>query len=112
MEMWRAARLVVDTGIHAKGWTRDQAMDFLASNTAMSLKNVQTETDRYISWPGQALSYKIGELTILEVRARAEAKLGQKFDIRKFHDVVLTSGTMPLGELEARVDRWIASERE
>jgi uncharacterized protein (DUF885 family) len=112
MEMWRAARLVVDTGIHAKGWTRDQAMDFLASNTAMSLKNVQTETDRYISWPGQALSYKIGELTILELRARAEAKLGQKFDIRKFHDVVLTSGTMPLGELEARVDRWIASERE
>jgi uncharacterized protein (DUF885 family) len=112
MEMWRAARLVVDTGIHAKGWTRDEAMDFMASNTAMSLKNVQTETDRYISWPGQALSYKIGELTILELRSRAEAKLGAKFDIRKFHDVVLTSGTMPLGELEARVDRWIAAERE
>jgi len=111
MEMWRAARLVVDTGIHAKGWTREQAIDFLASNTAMSIKNVETETDRYIAWPGQALSYKIGELTILEQRARAEKALGKKFDIRGFHDVVLGAGTMPLGALEMRVGRWIDAQQ-
>lgn len=95
-EMWRACRLVIDTGIHAKGWSRQQAMDYLASNTALSMKNVQTEVDRYIAWPGQALAYKIGELTILELRAKAEKALGPGFDIREFHDAVLTEGGLPL----------------
>ena len=88
-EMWRACRLVVDTGLHAKGWTRQQAIDFLASNTALSLHEVTTETDRYISWPGQALAYKMGELKIRELRDRAEKALGPRFDVRAFHDAVL-----------------------
>ncbi len=110
-EMWRACRLVIDTGIHAKGWTRDQAMDYLASNTALSMKNVQTEVDRYIAWPGQALAYKIGELTIWELRRKAEKALGAKFDIRDFHDAVLTEGGLPLEILRTRIDAYIARER-
>ena len=106
-EMWRACRLVIDTGLHSKGWTRDQAMDYLASNTALSLKNVQTEIDRYIAWPGQALAYKMGELTIWELRAKAEKELGDKFDIRDFHDAVLTEGGLPLEILRTRIDRYI-----
>jgi uncharacterized protein (DUF885 family) len=106
-EMWRACRLVVDTGIHAKGWRRDQAMEFLASNTALSLHEVRTETDRYISWPGQALAYKIGELKIRELRRKAEEALGDKFDIREFHDVVLRNGAIPLSTLEGEVNAYI-----
>jgi uncharacterized protein (DUF885 family) len=110
MEMWRACRLVVDTGLHAKGWTRQQAIDYLAGNTALSAKNVEVEVDRYIGWPGQALGYKIGEIKILELRARAEAALGKRFDIRKFHDFVLSAGPLPLDLLETRVDRWIRQQ--
>ena len=106
-EMWRACRLVVDTGIHAMGWSRQQAMDFMAENTALSLHEIRTETDRYISWPGQALAYKLGELKIRELRARAEAALGSEFDIRAFHDVVLGNGSVPLTVLEAQVDAWV-----
>jgi uncharacterized protein (DUF885 family) len=106
-EMWRAVRLVVDTGIHYKGWTRKQAQDFLADNSALSLHNVRTEIDRYISWPGQALAYKMGELKILELRARAEAALGEKFDIRDFHDAILLTGGVPLDMLEQEIERYI-----
>ena len=106
-EMWRAARLVVDTGIHAKGWTREEVVDFMASNTALSLHEVNTETDRYISWPGQALSYKIGELKIRELRRRAEEALGADFDIREFHEIVLGQGTVTLDILERRVNAYI-----
>jgi uncharacterized protein (DUF885 family) len=106
-EMWRACRLVVDTGIHSKGWTRQQALDFMAGNTALALHEVRTETDRYISWPGQALAYKLGELKIRELRGRAEAALGQRFDLREFHDLVLGAGSIPLTVLERRVLEWI-----
>ncbi|MEZ5929858.1 MAG: DUF885 domain-containing protein [Parvularculaceae bacterium] len=111
MEMWRACRLVIDTGIHSKGWTRQQAMDYLASNTALSLKNVQTEVDRYIAWPGQALAYKMGELTIWELRHKAEKALGDKFDIREFHDAVLDQGGLPLDVLAEQVDAYIAAKK-
>lgn len=107
-EMWRAARLVVDTGIHHYGWSREQAVDYLAKRAALSTHEVNTEVDRYISWPGQALAYKLGEMTIRRVRARAEAALGDKFDIRKFHDVVLALGSVPLPVLEERIDGFIA----
>ena len=107
-EMWRAARLVVDTGLHAKGWSRDEARAYLLAHTALSEHEVATEVDRYISWPGQALSYKIGELKIRELRARAEQGLGAAFDLRAFHDAVLALGSVPLGVLEAQVDAWIA----
>lgn len=107
-EMWRACRLVVDTGLHAMGWTRQQALDYLASNTALSLHEVTTETDRYISWPGQALAYKLGELEIKQLRREAEATLGEHFDVRKFHDVVLGNGSVPLSVLRGVVERWIA----
>ncbi len=107
-EMWRACRLVVDTGIHAMGWTRQQALDFLASNTALSLHEVTTETDRYISWPGQALSYKIGELKIRELRKQAEEALGPGFDIRDFHDAVLRNGAVTLTVLEQQITAYIA----
>ncbi|WP_088308379.1 DUF885 domain-containing protein [Novosphingobium sp. B 225] len=107
-EMWRAVRLVVDTGIHHYGWTRQQAVDYLASRTALSTREVNTEVDRYISWPGQALAYKLGELTIRRVRAKAEKALGPRFDIRKFHDVVLSLGSVPLPTLEERIDAFIA----
>ena len=106
-EMWRACRLVVDTGIHAKGWTREQVVDYMASNTALSLHEINTETDRYISWPGQALSYKMGEIKIREFRKRAEEALGSKFNIRDFHEVILEQGTVTLSILEKRVNNYI-----
>ena len=107
-EMWRAARLVIDTGIHHYGWSREQAVAYLSSHTALSDREVGTEIDRYISWPGQALAYKLGEMTIRRVRAKAEEELGERFDIRKFHDVVLSLGSVPLPALEARIDAFIA----
>ena len=109
-EMWRAARLVVDTGMHAKGWSRQQAIDFMASNTALSMHNVTTEIDRYISWPGQALSYKIGELTIKRLRAKAEKAMGDKFDIRAFHDAILENGSVPMSILEQQIDDFITQQ--
>ena len=110
-EMWRACRLVVDTGLHAKGWTRQQAIDYLAGNTALSLHECTTETDRYISWPGQALAYKMGELELRKLRRRAEEALGARFDVRDFHDRILAGGTVTLPILEARIDSWIRSKR-
>ncbi len=110
-EMWRACRLVIDTGLHSKGWTRREALDYLAGNTALSLKNVETEVDRYIAWPGQALAYKVGELTIWELRRKAEKALGDRFDIREFHDAVLVKGGLPLEILSAEIDRYIAREK-
>jgi uncharacterized protein (DUF885 family) len=112
MEMWRACRLVVDTGIHHEGWSREQAIAYMAANTALAQKNIEVEVDRYIGWPGQALGYKLGELKILELRHRAEAALGEKFDIRKFHDLVLGEGALPLDLLEQRVDAWIAEQKQ
>ena len=109
-EMWRACRLVVDTGVHAFGWTRRQALDYLASHTALPLHEVETEVDRYISFPGQALAFKVGELKIKELRRRAEKALGPRFDRRDFHDVILGSGSVPLKVLEDNVDRWIARQ--
>ena len=106
-EMWRACRLVVDTGIHAKGWSREQVVNYMASNTALSIHEINTETDRYISWPGQALSYKIGELKIRELTKKAEAELAEKFDIRAFHEVILEQGTVTLSILENRMKRYI-----
>ena len=108
-EMWRAVRLVVDTGMHAKGWTREEAVNYLASNTALSLHNVNTEIDRYISWPAQALSYKLGELTIKRLRKEAETKLGKLFDIRDFHYEVLIHGAVPLNILEQNIGNYIES---
>ncbi len=107
-EMWRACRLVIDTGIHTGGWTREQAIDYLAGNTALSLHEVTTEIDRYISWPAQALSYKLGELKIKELRAKAAHALGEHFDVRQFHDVVLAQGSVPLPILQEAVDRYLA----
>lgn len=106
-EMWRACRLVVDTGIHAKGWTRDEVVDFMSANTALSIHEINTETDRYISWPGQALSYKIGEIKIRELREKAETQLQTKFDIRAFHEIVLEQGTVTLAILETRINNYI-----
>lgn len=106
-EMWRACRLVVDTGIHAKGWTRQQVVDYMSSNTALSLHEINTETDRYISWPGQALSYKIGELKIRELRNKAEQELGSKFDVRAFHEIILEQGTVTLAIMENRINNYI-----
>ena len=110
-EMWRAARLVVDTGIHAFGWSRQRAVDYMVDNTALSRANIDAEVNRYITNPGQALAYKIGELRIRELRARAEAALGPRFDLRRFHDAVLEQGAVPLDLLEAHIDEWIAAER-
>ncbi|HVS03538.1 MAG TPA: DUF885 domain-containing protein [Thermoanaerobaculia bacterium] len=110
-EMWRAARLVVDTGMHALGWSRQQALDFMAAKTALSRHEIGTEVDRYISWPGQALAYKIGELEIRRLRRQAEEALGAAFDVRELHDVVLSQGSVPLPVLAANVAAWIAAER-
>jgi uncharacterized protein (DUF885 family) len=110
-EMWRATRLVVDTGLHAKGWTKSQAVAFMTDNTALSAANIDAEVNRYISDPGQALAYKLGELKIRELRARAESELGPRFDLRRFHDAVLGQGAVPLDTLDAQINAWIAAER-
>ena len=110
-EMWRASRLVVDTGLHAKGWTKAQALAFMTDNTALSTANIEAEVNRYISWPGQALGYKMGELKIRDLRAKAERELGPKFDLRRFHDAVLGQGAVPLDVLEVQIDGWIAGEK-
>ncbi|MBA14878.1 MAG: DUF885 domain-containing protein [Sphingomonas sp.] len=107
-QMWRATRLVVDTGIHTKGWSREQAQQYMLDNTALARHEIETEVDRYISWPGQALSYYMGALTIRQERARAEAALGDKFNIRAFHDTVLALGSVPMSLLKQRIDRFIA----
>ena len=109
--MWRACRLVIDTGVHHKGWSRDQALAYLRDNTALSEHEVTTEVDRYISWPGQALSYKLGEIAIMRLRREAEAALGTKFDVRKFHDVLLAQGSLPLPVLESQVRAYIAEAK-
>ena len=106
-EMWRAVRLVVDTGMHTMGWTRQQAIDFFRENTGKTDQDITVEVDRYIVWPGQALAYKIGQMKIRELRTEAEKKLGTKFDVRKFHDAVLENGAVPLEVLEARTRHWI-----
>jgi uncharacterized protein (DUF885 family) len=111
-EMWRACRLVVDTGMHALGWTRQQAMDYLAANTALSAHEIQTEVDRYIGWPGQALGYKIGAIKITALRRRAEAELGERFDIRAFHDAVLANGGVTLPVLERQVEGYVAAAKQ
>ena len=110
-EAWRACRLVVDTGLHKFGWSRQQAVDFMLDNTALSVADINKEIDRYITWPAQALSYKIGELKLRELRARAEAELGASFDIRRFHDMVVGNGSLPIAVLEDMVVEWIAAEK-
>jgi uncharacterized protein (DUF885 family) len=110
-ELFRAVRLVVDTGIHAKGWSRDQVVEFMRKSGAVDEPTIQSETDRYISWPAQALSYKLGQLKFRELRERAQKELGPKFDLRKFHDEMLDGGTLPLDLLDARTDRWIAEQQ-
>ena len=106
-QIWRAARLVVDTGIHSQGWTREQALDYFRQYTALPEHEINTEIDRYIAWPGQALSYYLGERSILEGRARAEKALGERFNIRAFHDAVLSLGSVPLPVLQTRIDQFI-----
>jgi uncharacterized protein (DUF885 family) len=110
-EMWRAARLVIDTGLHTMGWSRDQAIAYLEDHTALSRRDIEVEVDRYISWPGQALAYKLGELKIRELRAKAEAELGPRFDQRPFHDTLLGLGSVPLPVMEAEMLRWLAAEK-
>src|SRR5262249_55249920 len=109
-EMWRAVRLVVDTGMHSMAWTRNQAIQFLKDNTGKTDQDITVEVDRYIVWPGQALAYKLGRLKIRELWTEAERKLGAKFDARKFHDAVLENGAIPLGMLETHVKEWIAAQ--
>jgi uncharacterized protein (DUF885 family) len=111
-ELFRAVRLVVDTGIHSKGWSRDQVVEFFRKSGAVDEPTIQSETDRYISWPAQALSYKLGQLKIRELRTRAQTELGSKFDIRTFHDEILNGGTLPLDLLEARTNAWIAQQKQ
>ena len=111
-EMWRAARLVIDTGVHSKGWTREQALAYLRDHTALSEHEVTTEVDRYISWPGQALSYKLGEIAIVRLRAQAEKELGDKFDIKGFHDTLLKQGSVPLPVLEQQIQAYIAERKK
>jgi uncharacterized protein (DUF885 family) len=110
-ELFRAVRLVVDTGIHSKGWTRDQVVDFMRKSGAVDEPTIQSETDRYIAVPAQALSYKLGQLKFRELRARAQKELGPRFDIRKFHDEMLDGGTLPLDLLDARTDKWIVQQK-
>jgi uncharacterized protein (DUF885 family) len=109
-EMWRDIRLVIDTGVHSKHWSRDQMIEYFHKYTAMDEPNVQSEVDRYIAWPGQALAYKIGQLEFLKLREEARQKLGSKFDIRSFHDEALDSGPLPLDVLQSRVEDWIAKQ--
>ncbi len=109
-EMWRAIRLVVDTGVHEKHWSRDQMVEFFHRYTAMDEPNVQTEVDRYIAWPGQALAYKLGQLEILKLREAAKQKLGDRFDLRAFHDEILGSGALPLDVLDQRIMTWIEEQ--
>ncbi len=115
-EMWRACRLVVDTGMHHKGWSRQRAIDFMAANTSLALLDIEAEVYRYISWPGQALAYKIGELRILQLRKNAEQRLGDHFDLRRFHDARLSGGAMPIDVLETRmrtyISEWASSENK
>jgi len=110
-DIWRAIRLVVDTGVHTQHWTRDQMVQYFHDHSAIDDTTVQSEVDRYIAWPGQALAYKIGQLKILELRERARKALGDKFDIKAFHDEVLDSGAIPLDVLEGRIDAWITSQK-
>ena len=110
-EIWRAIRLVVDTGIHTKGWTREQAIDYFTANSAKATHDIEVEVDRYIVWPGQALAYKIGQLKFKELRAAAKAELGEKFDIRKFHDAVLENGALPLDVLDGHIRGWIGAQK-
>ncbi len=110
-EIWRAIRLVTDTGMHAKGWTRQQAIDYMLANTAVGATDAAAEIDRYIAWPGQALAYKLGELKIRELKARAQRQLGERFDVKAFHRQVLADGALPLGVLEIKIREWIAAER-
>ncbi len=109
-EMWRDIRLVIDTGVHAKHWSRDQMVEYFHKYTAMDEPNIQTEVDRYIAWPGQALAYKLGQLEILKLREQAKQKLGAKFDVKAFHDEVLDSGPLPLDVLDSDVGRWITEQ--
>jgi len=109
--MWRAIRLVVDTGVHNQHWTRDQVVQYFHDHSNIDETTIQSETDRYIAWPGQALAYKIGQLKILELRDRAKKALADKFDIRAFHDQVLDAGALPLDVLSGRIDSWIASQK-
>jgi uncharacterized protein (DUF885 family) len=111
-EMWRAVRLVVDTGMHYKHWTRQQAIDYFKENAPKAELDIVNEIDRYIAWPGQALAYKIGQLKLTELRQRAATQLGSKFDLKEFHDVVLLQGAMPLNVLEERVNGWIAEKKQ
>lgn len=111
-EMWRACRLVVDTGMHSFGWSRQRAIDFMLANTALSPLNIEREVDRYIAWPGQATAYKLGELAIRRMRADAERELGEKFDLRAFHDELLGAGALPLPVLEARMQRWVEARKK
>jgi uncharacterized protein (DUF885 family) len=110
LELMRAVRLVVDTGIHSEGWSRERAVAYFRESGAADEPTVQAEIDRYIAWPAQGLSYKIGQLKILDLRNRAKERLGPRFDIRAFHDEILSGGSLPLDMLEARIDRWIASQ--
>jgi uncharacterized protein (DUF885 family) len=110
-EMWRSVRLVVDTGVHFKHWSRQMMIDFFTEHTAMDAQNIATEVDRYIAWPGQALGYKLGQMTILKLREKAKAELGEHFDVRKFHDAVLEEGPLPLDVLEEHIDKWLAQQK-
>jgi uncharacterized protein (DUF885 family) len=110
-DIWRAIRLVVDTGVHSQHWTRQQMVDFFHDHSAIDETSIQAEVDRYIAWPSQALAYKVGQLKILELRDRAKKELGAKFDIRAFHDQVLDAGAMPLDVLDERISAWIASQK-
>ena len=109
-ELWRAIRLVVDTGIHAKGWTRQQVLDYMYANSAVAEARAVSEAERFMAIPGQALAYKIGQLKIREVRGKTEERLGDRFDVKAFHTEVLRDGAMPLSMLEAKIDRWVDAQ--